>query len=50
MPSKAKCKTMVGPGKKYKSMSDCMSYGSKKMGKKMKKKGGSMPSMMMKSY
>ena len=33
MPSKAKCKTMVGPGKKYKSMSDCMSYGSKKRGK-----------------
>jgi|TARA_X000001382_G_scaffold28692_1_gene18260 hypothetical protein len=36
MPSKAKCKTMVGPGKKYKSMSDCMSYGGKKMGKAQK--------------
>ena len=36
MPSKAKCKTMVGPGKKYKSMSDCMSYGGKKMGKTQK--------------
>ena len=34
----------------YKIMQDCMSYGSKKMGKKMKKKGGSMPSRMMKSY
>ena len=36
MPSKEKCKTMVGPGKKYKSMSDCMSYGGKKMGKAQK--------------
>tara|TARA_Y100000401_G_scaffold76111_1_gene61919 strand:+ start:423 stop:650 length:228 start_codon:yes stop_codon:yes gene_type:complete len=36
MPSKAKCKTMVGPGKKYKSMADCMSYGGKKMGKTQK--------------
>ena len=33
MPSKAMCKTMVGPGKKYKSMADCMSYGGKKMAK-----------------
>jgi hypothetical protein len=33
MPSKAMCKTMVGPGKKYKSMADCMSYGGKKMGR-----------------
>ena len=36
MPSRAKCKTMVGPGKKYKSMADCMSYGGKKMGKTQK--------------
>ena len=36
MPSKAKCKSMVGPGKKYKSMADCMSYGGKKMGKTQK--------------
>ena len=36
MPSKAMCKTMVGPGKKYKSMADCMSYGGKKMGKTQK--------------
>ena len=36
MPSKAKCKTMVGPGKKYKSMADCLSYGGKKMGKTQK--------------
>tara|TARA_R100000005_G_C4935431_1_gene162422 strand:- start:149 stop:376 length:228 start_codon:yes stop_codon:yes gene_type:complete len=36
MPSRAKCKTMVGPGKKYKSMADCMSYGGKKMGKPQK--------------
>ena len=36
MPSKEKCKTMVGPGKKYKSMSDCMSYGGKKMCKAQK--------------
>jgi hypothetical protein len=27
---------MVGPGKKYKSMEDCMSYGGKKMGKTQK--------------
>ena len=27
---------MVGPGKKYKSMADCMSYGGKKMGKTQK--------------
>ena len=36
MPSKAKCKMMVGPGKKYKTMSECMSYGGKKMGKTQK--------------
>jgi hypothetical protein len=36
MPSRMKCKTMVGPGKKYKSMKDCMSYGGKKMGKTQK--------------
>ena len=36
MPSRAKCKTMVGPGKKYKSMADCLSYGGKKMGKTQK--------------
>ena len=36
MPSRAKCKSMVGPGKKYKSMADCMSYGGKKMGKTQK--------------
>tara|TARA_R110002072_G_scaffold300435_1_gene477950 strand:- start:627 stop:776 length:150 start_codon:yes stop_codon:yes gene_type:complete len=49
MPGKAACKLMVGKGKKYKTMAECMSYGGKKMGKKMKK-GGSMPSRMMKSY
>ena len=27
---------MVGPGKKYKTMSECMSYGGKKMGKTQK--------------
>ena len=37
MPSPMKCKTMVGPGKKYKTMDECLSYGGKKMGK-MKKK------------
>ena len=42
MPSKAKCKTMVGPGKKYKSMADCMSYGGKKMGKTQKAVGTAM--------
>tara|TARA_R100000900_G_scaffold66503_1_gene53269 strand:+ start:263 stop:490 length:228 start_codon:yes stop_codon:yes gene_type:complete len=36
MPSKAKCKVMVGPGKKYKTMSECMNYGEKKMGKAQK--------------
>jgi len=36
MPSKSKCKSMVGLGKKYKTMSDCMSYGGKKMGKTQK--------------
>ena len=36
MPSRAKCKTMVGPGKKYKSMADCLSYGGKKMAKTQK--------------
>jgi hypothetical protein len=49
MPGKAKCSVdwkKLG----YKSMQDCRNYDSKKMGKKMKKKGGSMPSRMMKSY
>lgn len=36
MPSRIECKAMVGPGKKYKSMEDCMSYGGKKMGKTQK--------------
>tara|TARA_R110001592_G_scaffold231000_1_gene488041 strand:+ start:2824 stop:3051 length:228 start_codon:yes stop_codon:yes gene_type:complete len=36
MPSKSKCKSMVGSGKKYKTMADCMSYGGKKMGKTQK--------------
>jgi hypothetical protein len=36
MPSKEKCKTMVGPGKKYKTMDDCLSYNDKKMGKTQK--------------
>ena len=36
MPSREKCKTMVGPGKKYESMADCLSYGRKKMGKTQK--------------
>lgn len=42
MPGKAQCKMMVGPGKKYKTMSECLSYGGKKMGKmgKSKKKMG----------
>tara|TARA_R100001463_G_scaffold67916_3_gene121401 strand:+ start:783 stop:932 length:150 start_codon:yes stop_codon:yes gene_type:complete len=47
MPGKAKCSVdwkKLG----YKSMQDCMSYGSKKMGKKMKK-SGSMPARMTKS-
>ncbi len=48
MPGKAACKLMVGKGKKYKTMAECMNYGPKKMGKKMKK-SESMPSRMMKS-
>ncbi len=38
MPSRMKCKTMVGPGKKYKTMSECLSYGGMKMGKVKKPK------------
>ena len=52
MPSPMKCKTMVGPGKKYKTMSECLSYGGKKMGKmgKMKKKANMKPSRGMGGY
>tara|TARA_R110000803_G_scaffold40778_5_gene87826 strand:- start:22553 stop:22876 length:324 start_codon:yes stop_codon:yes gene_type:complete len=31
MPSKEKCKKMVGKGKKYSNMKDCISYGKKKV-------------------
>tara|TARA_R100000005_G_C4935431_1_gene162423 strand:- start:376 stop:537 length:162 start_codon:yes stop_codon:yes gene_type:complete len=47
MPSPMKCKTMVGPGKKYKTMSECLSYGGKKMGKM--KKGGAVAGKMKRS-
>jgi hypothetical protein len=46
MPSPMKCKTMVGPGKKYKTMSECLSYG----GNKMKKKASMKPSRGMGGY
>ena len=41
MPGKAQCEIMVKKGK-YKTMSECLSYGGKKMGKmgKSKKKMG----------
>ena len=52
MPSPMKCKTMVGPGKKYKTMSECLSYGGKKMGKMggMKKKAKMKPAGQMGGY
>ena len=49
MPRPMKCKTMVGPGKKYKTMDECLSYGGKKMGK-MKKKAKMKPARGMGGY
>ena len=49
MPSRIQCKTMVGPGKKYQTMAECLSYGGKKMakmGKSKKKMGNPMKSGM----
>ena len=46
------CKTMVGPGKKYQTMEECLSYGKKKMGKmdEMKKKAKMKPAGGMGGY